>query len=99
MEGNATFRFAVKAMQEGSEGCTETGWGNASGDIDWIVPIRQCENHANVCNACIDKSMYINMKTWKHLSSASIPLALGEMVVYCGPLWVGVVARLAAMSQ
>ena len=40
MEGNATFRFAVKAMQEAIEDVLKQA-GERIEDIDWIVPHQQ----------------------------------------------------------
>lgn len=81
MEGNATFRFAVKAMQESMEDVLSQA-GVTMQDIDWIVP-HQANSRIiqNVCRRCnIDmEHVYMNIHEYGNTSAASIPLALGEM--------------------
>ena len=81
MEGNATFRFAVKAMEEAIEDVLKQA-GERIEDIDWIVPHQA--NVRIINNVCkrmhIDKEhVYINIEEYGNTSAASIPLALGEM--------------------
>lgn len=81
MEGNATFRFAVKAMQEAIEHVLAQAAVSIA-DIDWIVPHQA--NVRIINNVCkrmhIDKEhVYINIEEYGNTSAASIPLALGEM--------------------
>lgn len=81
MEGSATFRFAVKAMQESMEDVLKQA-GVSIDDIDWIVPHQA--NKRIISNVCkrmhIDMDhVYININEYGNTSAASIPLALGEM--------------------
>lgn len=81
MEGNATFRFAVKAMQESMEDVLAQA-GECIDDIDWIVPHQA--NKRIITNVCkrmnIDlEHVYMNIHEYGNTSAASIPLALGEM--------------------
>ncbi|WP_455792884.1 beta-ketoacyl-ACP synthase III [Amedibacillus sp. YH-ame10] len=81
MEGNATFRFAVKAMQESMEDVMQQA-GVTMDDIDWVVPHQA--NKRIITNVCkrmdIDmEKVYININEYGNTSAASIPLALGEM--------------------
>lgn len=81
MEGNATFRFAVKAMQESMEDVLKQADVELK-DIDWIVPHQA--NKRIISNVCkrmnIDmEKVYINIHEYGNTSAASIPLALGEM--------------------
>ena len=81
MEGSATFRFAVKAMQEAIEDVLKQAEVTIE-EIDWIVPHQA--NLRIINNVCkrmhIDKAhVYINIDEYGNTSAASIPLALGEM--------------------
>lgn len=81
MQGSATFRFAVKAMQESMEDVLRQA-GVSIEDIDWIIPHQA--NMRIISNVCkrmnIDmKHVYINIHEYGNTSAASIPLALGEM--------------------
>ena len=81
MEGSATFRFAVKAMQESIEHVLAQA-GVAIDEIYWIVPHQANKRIiTNVCKHChIDMDhVYINIQEYGNTSAASIPLALGEM--------------------
>lgn len=81
MEGSATFRFAIKAMQEAIEDVLKQADVDIS-EIDWIVPHQaniRIINH--VCKHMkVDmEHVYINIDEYGNTSAASIPLALGEM--------------------
>lgn len=81
MEGSATFRFALKAMQESIEDVLRQS-GESIEDIDWIVPHQA--NKRIITNVCrhtgIDMNrVYMNIHEYGNTSAASIPLALGEM--------------------
>lgn len=81
MEGSATFRFAVSAMQEGIESVLAQA-GKRIDEIDWIIPHQANKRIiTNVCKRCrIDlEHVYINIQEYGNTSAASIPLALGEM--------------------
>lgn len=81
MEGNATFRFAVKAMQESMDAVLEEA-GVSMDQIDWIVPHQANKRIImNVCKRChIDMDrVYMNIHEYGNTSAASIPLALAEM--------------------
>lgn len=81
MEGSATFRFAVKAMQESIEDVLQQA-GVTKDDIDWIIPHQANKRIIdNVCKRCgFDaEHVYINIQEYGNTSAASIPLALGEM--------------------
>lgn len=81
MEGNATFRFAIQAMQESILDVLEQA--NVSlEDIDWIVPHQA--NQRIISNVVkrlkIDeKKVFMNIAEVGNTSAASIPLALGQM--------------------
>lgn len=81
MEGSATFRFAIKAMQESMEDVIKQA-GVTMDDIDWIVPHQA--NLRIITNVCKRLSInmdrvYININEYGNTSAASIPLALAEM--------------------
>lgn len=81
MQGSATYRFAIKAMQESIEDVLKQA-NVAMEDIDWIVPHQANKRIIdNVCKTCgIRKDqVYMNIKEYGNTSAASIPLALGEM--------------------
>lgn len=81
MEGNETFRFAVKAMQESMEHVLHQA-GVGFDDVDWIIPHQANKRIiTNVCRRCgINmERVYININEYGNTSAASIPLALGEM--------------------
>lgn len=81
MEGNATFRFAVKAMQESIQDVMRQANVKIE-EIDWIIPHQA--NKRIITNVCrhsgIDmRHVYMNIHEYGNTSAASIPLALGEM--------------------
>lgn len=81
MQGSATYRFAIKAMQESIEDVL-TQANLSIEDIDWIVPHQANKRIIdNVCKKCGIHSdhVYMNIKEYGNTSAASIPLALGEM--------------------
>lgn len=81
MEGNATFRFAVKAMQESMEHVVQQA-GVTMDEIDWIIPHQANQRIiTNVCRRCgiAMERVYMNINEYGNTSAASIPLALGEM--------------------
>lgn len=81
MEGSATFRFAIQAMQESILDVLKQA--NVSLDeIDWIVPhqankriITNVIRHLKVDEA----KVFMNIAEVGNTSAASIPLALGQM--------------------
>lgn len=81
MEGSATFRFAIQAMQESIEDVLQQA--NATlDDIDWIVPHQA--NQRIISNVVkrlhIDEhKVFMNIDEVGNTSAASIPLALGQM--------------------
>lgn len=81
MEGSATFRFALQAMQEALESVLAQANVRVE-EIDWIVPHQA--NKRIILNVCkrmsIDmEHVYMNIQEYGNTSAASIPLALGEM--------------------
>lgn len=81
MDGSATFRFAIKAMEESMQKVLQQANVDCK-DIDWIVPHQaNARIITNVCKRCgIDmKHVYMNIHEYGNTSAASIPLALGEM--------------------
>lgn len=81
MEGSATFRFAIKAMQESIEDVLAQA-SVSKDDIDWIIPHQANKRIIdNVCKRCgFDmEHVYINIQEYGNTSAASIPIALAEM--------------------
>lgn len=82
MEGQAVFKFAVKALAEAAdEACAGAGMGHA--DIDWLVPhqanIRIIESTAKKIGLSMDK-VIVTVGQHGNTSAASVPLALDEGV-------------------
>lgn len=81
MEGSATFRFAIHAMQEAMEDVLQQA--NTSIEhIDWIVPhqanIRIIQHVCKRMHIDMEK-VFVNIDEVGNTSAASIPLALGQM--------------------
>lgn len=82
MEGQAVFKFAVKALAEvADEVCQIAGLTHA--DIDWLVPhqanIRIIESTAKKIGLSMDK-VIVTVEQHGNTSAASVPLALDEGV-------------------
>lgn len=82
MNGREVFKFAVKAMGEGSlEALRAAGLGKE--DIDFLVPhqanIRIIESAAKRLELPLEK-VHINVERYGNTSTASVPLALYEAV-------------------
>lgn len=80
MEGQAVFKFAVKALAEAAdEACTAAGLGYD--EIDWLVPhqanIRIIESTAKKMGLPMDK-VIVTVDQHGNTSAASVPLALDE---------------------
>lgn len=81
MEGSATFRFAIKAMQESMEDVLKQADVDFS-DIDWIIPHQA--NKRIITNVMkrlklSEAQVFLNIDEVGNTSAASIPLALGQM--------------------
>lgn len=82
MEGQAVFKFAVRALSEAAdEACELAGMTHA--DVDWLVPhqanIRIIESTAKKLNLSMDK-VIVTVDQHGNTSAASVPLALDEGV-------------------
>lgn len=80
MEGQAVFKFAVKALAEAAdEACSAAGLGYA--DVDWLVPhqanIRIIESTAKKMGLPMSK-VIVTVDQHGNTSAASVPLALDE---------------------
>ena len=82
MEGQAVFKFAVKALAEAAEEACEVA-GIAQADIQWLVPhqanIRIIESTARKVGLSMDK-VIVTVDQHGNTSAASVPLALDEGV-------------------
>lgn len=81
MEGSATFRFAIRAMQESMEDVLKQAKESME-SIDWIVPhqankriITNVMKHMKIPK----EKVFMNIDEVGNTSAASIPLALGMM--------------------
>ena len=82
MEGQAVFKFAVKALAEAAdEACSAAGLGH--GEVDWLVPhqanIRIIESTAKKLNLPMGR-VVVTVDQHGNTSAASVPLALDEGV-------------------
>jgi 3-oxoacyl-[acyl-carrier-protein] synthase-3 len=82
MDGQAVFKFAVKALAEVARECCDTA-GVAPDSVDWLVPhqanIRIIEATAKKMGLGLDK-VVVTVDRHGNTSAASIPLALDEAV-------------------
>nr|WP_280956773.1 beta-ketoacyl-ACP synthase III [Acetohalobium arabaticum] len=82
MEGNAVFKFAVRAMGKGAvEALNEAGLEKE--DVDFLIPhqanIRIIDGAAKRLNLS-DDEVFVNLDKYGNTSAASIPIALDEAV-------------------
>lgn len=81
MEGSATFRFAIKAMQESMENVLQQA-NETIDSIDWIIPHQANQriiSHVMKRMQIPAKKVFLNIDEVGNTSAASIPLALGMM--------------------
>lgn len=82
MDGQAVFKFAVRALADVANECCEAA-GIASSDIDWLIPhqanIRIIESTGKKLGLTMDK-VVVTVDRHGNTSAASIPLALDAAI-------------------
>lgn len=81
MKGSATFRFAVKAMQESIEAVVKQA-NMTLDDVDYIVPHQaniRIIQHVMKRLSLQEDRVFVNIDSIGNTSAASIPIALGQM--------------------